>query len=791
MFDEVYSGSRLFRRISENLYEEVKENSDGDHDILHTVEIDGMLYERNEDGTPSYLIAVSPEKNGVIYFADGSRNPIGSDEHVFDGCTGITEIHVPSSWNENTFFYSQLATPVKIFNDYNDRISGRINPNVIPVFPHVLLSKISNIDMKIAFACGYLSTPTAFEPAPAKRYEKWIAANANSIIYYCKKCGYTELLEAMDERGFRLDPLMPDDPDFVKKLAESNNRETNIRTIMLGYADALAKAKIVNTECLALIAKYAGSETLSLFEKILPESNLDLLFFIQEVFGWKEICIYDDLKNHYFLHYETVAACEKARTVPKEDRLKSLQIIMSCSAPFTSPNEATKDAALKLAIRENNLPLVRYLLSKNFMLKQSRLDGIAANPNKNDPDAYPEVQIYSDAFATTDGIICLGETVCAADPDNRIYLYPRLCRECNLSSVDKLTAVLKYAAHDSLKNLDPTKLLEGICNEHDAAACRIAHENGLLKGAFYLPFVDYFKAIEDTEFSNLLTQYWAEEGTEDMQRQQKWYYRSSSDDVMLLRCLQTTPVVTIPDSFDGVPVRYFSTAAFDLKPSLSYSCFYLSDTAKLPTVVALYCPTARSQFLVNEAHFPFLLLNPDDRHTTFSQNSNTIWSCTNENGITENELLWVKLKNDTAVILKYLGHDAHVSIPATINGVAVTGIAQHAFENSSVQTVDLPKTITNIGVSAFQGSQLTSFAFCGDECTIDDNAFGSCPCLISAEIHVTTLRMYQAIFTHCPVLSTLILDATIQHPLHLKIEAVYSRCPALVNIQTPNDEVAQ
>lgn len=105
--------------------------------------------------------------------------------------------------------------------------------------------------------------------------------------------------------------------------------------------------------------------------------------------------------------------------------------------------------------------------------------------------------------------------------------------------------------------------------------------------------------------------------------------------------------------------------------------------------------------------------------------------------------------SDRAVLYSYEGSDAKVTIPADINGVSVTEIADHAFYYNSDLTelilsaklkkigtaafagcrnlsvvIDLEKTLTHIGSSAFERCKsLTNFSFPNSLCSIGYKAF--------------------------------------------------------------------
>lgn len=69
----------------------------------------------------------------------------------------------------------------------------------------------------------------------------------------------------------------------------------------------------------------------------------------------------------------------------------------------------------------------------------------------------------------------------------------------------------------------------------------------------------------------------------------------------------------------------------------------------------------------------------------------------------------------TGTIKKYNGNDAVVNIPSEINGTPVTTIGNAAFRDSSVTSVTIPDSVTEIGSNAFAGcTNLTSVNYAGD-----------------------------------------------------------------------------
>ena len=70
----------------------------------------------------------------------------------------------------------------------------------------------------------------------------------------------------------------------------------------------------------------------------------------------------------------------------------------------------------------------------------------------------------------------------------------------------------------------------------------------------------------------------------------------------------------------------------------------------------------------------------------------------------------------TVTIKKYNGNDAVVNIPSEINGTPVTTIGNAAFRDSSVTSVTIPDSVTEIGANAFAGcTNLTSVNYIGGD----------------------------------------------------------------------------
>lgn len=715
MFEKMYYYGRLYLPIGDGIYQIQGERDSFMEETLSTVEIDDVLYLKDEKtGEPDTVLAISPHKTGTVVIV-GTAKRFGDEKHVLDGCTGISEIIFPKGfWGEDAFSLVS-STPVVIKHDSDGRVSGTIKPNILPVFPHVLLSNISNIPLKIAFACGYMTQPECYDPKVAKRYEKWIAEHYQSIIFYCKECGYSWLLDSLAQRGFRHDPLSPDDPDFIEKYnaqSSDDQEETCLRLLMTGHANKLIEYKLFTFTHIALAAKYHGSQEVSLFLDACDDTAYTTDFFIHEVFGWKEYYFYYRVyeTDNPFSHYETKAACKKATVVSIEDRMESLKMVF----PRIKMNASERELVLKFAAREACLPLVRFLLDQGYMWKTSRLDALAIHPLDDVPGTRPEAQIYEAFFNSPDGAACVGEIVQRAG--YKLHLYRGVLVYRTMASAPMLENIVKYADPSPI---DPMRLIAEIADKNDIDALKTAHKHGLIQGIFYPPFIDYAIANKNEEFAALLETYWKEEDPNGIQGTKEWYYVRSGNSICLTRYLKHEQIVKVPDSIDGLPVHDISAGVFNRKPNLEVSSFD-SPSKQIMPIVAVYCPSLTIWSKLAKFEPPYLLLCPASSETVEEkmgvpyyglENRYSLHSCTDVNGITEQGLIWVKRTDDTIAIIKYIGKETNVTLPATIEGYPVTMIAQFAFKDSVAQNLSIPDTLCEIHWDAFTDSALSSQYF--------------------------------------------------------------------------------
>jgi BspA type Leucine rich repeat region (6 copies) len=128
--------------------------------------------------------------------------------------------------------------------------------------------------------------------------------------------------------------------------------------------------------------------------------------------------------------------------------------------------------------------------------------------------------------------------------------------------------------------------------------------------------------------------------------------------------------------------------------------------------------------------------------------------------------------NSGAITIKYYtGSGGAVVIPASTNGYPITSIGNYAFSQSSLTSVTIPNSITNIGLAAFGYCYiLTTVTIPNSVISIGDGAFLECSSLASVAIpnNVTSIG-YQA-FVLCTRLTNITVD--VSNPAYSSLNSV-------------------
>ena len=105
-------------------------------------------------------------------------------------------------------------------------------------------------------------------------------------------------------------------------------------------------------------------------------------------------------------------------------------------------------------------------------------------------------------------------------------------------------------------------------------------------------------------------------------------------------------------------------------------------------------------------------------------------TATTKDPLTESVTFHYRAENGGAVITGYAGNVALLTIPATLDGLPVIAIGEHAFERASLTAIILPEGITKIGWFAFyECPNLAGVTLPASVCEIGYAVFDGCPLL--------------------------------------------------------------
>lgn len=161
--------------------------------------------------------------------------------------------------------------------------------------------------------------------------------------------------------------------------------------------------------------------------------------------------------------------------------------------------------------------------------------------------------------------------------------------------------------------------------------------------------------------------------------------------------------------------------------------------------------------------------------------------------------------NGTAMITKYMGRAASLTIPETINDYTVTGIGDgaflyckglergvsipktvtsigdKAFSQSNLTSIEIPSSVTSIGVSAFEGSSLTSVAIPDSVTSVSKDAFAFCRQLTSVVIPQSVTSIGSGAFRASSKLTSVEIPSSVT-----SIDSnAFSECSKLADIKLP------
>ena len=132
-------------------------------------------------------------------------------------------------------------------------------------------------------------------------------------------------------------------------------------------------------------------------------------------------------------------------------------------------------------------------------------------------------------------------------------------------------------------------------------------------------------------------------------------------------------------------------------------------------------------------------------------------------------------------ITGYIGTNARVVIPETINGIPVIAIADSAFiEDAVLNEITLPASVKRIGASAFEGSALANINMSAVE-EIDARAFYGCKSLTNIALPDSLQSIGSYAFQDCYALLSVAIPSNVK-----RVETgLFQNCEWVAHIQLP------
>jgi hypothetical protein len=116
---------------------------------------------------------------------------------------------------------------------------------------------------------------------------------------------------------------------------------------------------------------------------------------------------------------------------------------------------------------------------------------------------------------------------------------------------------------------------------------------------------------------------------------------------------------------------------------------------------------------------------------------------------------------DSITITGYTGYGGAVTIPTNINNLPVTSIGDEAFAGTSVTSVAMPGSVTNIGEDAFDYCfYMTSVTIGDNVASIGDGAFYDCTSLTSVTVPKSVTSIGDQTFEGCTSVTSITVDAS-------------------------------
>ncbi len=229
-------------------------------------------------------------------------------------------------------------------------------------------------------------------------------------------------------------------------------------------------------------------------------------------------------------------------------------------------------------------------------------------------------------------------------------------------------------------------------------------------------------------------------------------YITNSDNTITITGCSGGGDATIPDMIDGLTVTSIANGAFQNNTSLTSITIPAGVTSVGSSAFAGCTNLTGIYFLGDAPGADLTVFAGDNRATIYYLPGTAGWSSSFDGLLAElqnppapaGDFTYTTI-NSAIIITGYSGPGGDIGIPGTITGLPVVSIGDSAFEDSSLTSVTIPSSVTNIGNYAFDYCyNLTGIMLGNNVTSIGYDAFEECYDLTNATIgnNVTSIGDY-------------------------------------------------